>query len=47
MDGTGGVLTLGADTIVQMFGWNWDSIGQECTQYLGPAGARAALSIAE
>ncbi|KZW01365.1 glycoside hydrolase family 13 protein [Exidia glandulosa HHB12029] len=26
------------DTIVQMFGWNWDSIAQECTQFLGPAG---------
>ncbi|EJD37603.1 alpha-amylase-domain-containing protein [Auricularia subglabra TFB-10046 SS5] len=21
-----------------MFGWNWDSIAQECTQFLGPAG---------
>ena len=24
--------------IVQMFGWNWDSIAAECTNFLGPEG---------
>ncbi|CAE7229032.1 unnamed protein product [Rhizoctonia solani] len=24
--------------IVQMFGWNWNSIAEECVQFLGPAG---------
>ncbi|KIM37787.1 carbohydrate-binding module family 20 protein [Hebeloma cylindrosporum] len=30
-----------ADTksvIIQMFGWNWDSIAAECTNFIGPAG---------
>ena len=24
--------------IVQLFQWNWDSIGQECQEFIGPAG---------
>lgn len=24
--------------IVQMFGWNWDSIASECRNFLGPEG---------
>ncbi|KDN46915.1 hypothetical protein RSAG8_03992, partial [Rhizoctonia solani AG-8 WAC10335] len=24
--------------VVQMFGWNWNSIAEECVQFLGPAG---------
>ena len=30
--------TARLDVIAQMFGWNWESLAQECTQYLGPAG---------
>ena len=30
--------TTRLDVIVQMFGWNWESLAQECTQYLGPVG---------
>ncbi|KAH7318858.1 glycoside hydrolase family 13 protein, partial [Rhizoctonia solani] len=26
------------DVIIQMFGWNWDSIATECTSFIGPAG---------
>ena len=26
------------DVIVEMFQWNWDSVAQECTNFLGPAG---------
>jgi len=28
----------GKDVIIQMFQWNWDSIAQECTDFIGPAG---------
>ncbi|EIN05398.1 glycoside hydrolase family 13 protein [Punctularia strigosozonata HHB-11173 SS5] len=31
-------MDLAIAIIVQLFQWNWDSIAQECTQYLGPAG---------
>ncbi|KAJ1305174.1 hypothetical protein OPQ81_000205 [Rhizoctonia solani] len=24
--------------VIQMFGWNWNSIAEECVQFLGPAG---------
>ena len=24
--------------IIEMFEWNWDSIAQECTDFIGPAG---------
>ena len=24
--------------IIQMFGWTWDSIATECTDFIGPAG---------
>ena len=24
--------------IIQIFEWNWDSIAQECTDFIGPAG---------
>ena len=26
------------DVIVEMFQWSWDSVAQECTNFLGPAG---------
>ncbi|GAB1521208.1 alpha-amylase [Rhizoctonia solani] len=26
------------EIVVQMFGWNWNSIGDECVQFLGPTG---------
>jgi len=28
----------GKDVIIQMFEWNWDSVAQECTKFIGPAG---------
>ncbi|KAJ2914099.1 hypothetical protein MD484_g6321, partial [Candolleomyces efflorescens] len=31
-------LRVGNQVIVQMFGWNWDSIGRECANFLGPNG---------
>jgi hypothetical protein len=26
------------DVIIQMFEWNWDSLAEECTNFIGPAG---------
>ncbi|KAG9227054.1 hypothetical protein CCMSSC00406_0008254 [Pleurotus cornucopiae] len=26
------------EVIIQMFQWDWDSIGEECTEFIGPAG---------
>ena len=31
-------LTLLYVAIVQLFQWNWDSIADECTKFIGPAG---------
>ncbi|KIK51385.1 glycoside hydrolase family 13 protein [Collybiopsis luxurians FD-317 M1] len=32
--------TNSGDVIIQMFEWNWDSLAQECTEFIGPAGYR-------
>ena len=29
---------LSKSVIVQMFEWTWDSVAEECTNFLGPAG---------
>lgn len=26
------------EVIIQMFQWDWDSIGEECAEFIGPAG---------
>ena len=26
------------DVIIEMFQWSWDSVAQECTNFIGPAG---------
>jgi hypothetical protein len=31
-------LKLSPEVIIQMFQWNWDSIANECTTFIGPAG---------
>ncbi|KAF9645690.1 hypothetical protein BDM02DRAFT_3189530 [Thelephora ganbajun] len=28
----------GKDIIIQLFQWNWDSIANECKDFIGPAG---------
>ncbi|KZT54766.1 glycoside hydrolase family 13 protein [Calocera cornea HHB12733] len=30
--------TADKDVVVQLFEWNWDSVAQECAEFIGPAG---------
>jgi len=30
--------TFSPEVIIQLFQWNWDSIANECTNFIGPAG---------
>ena len=36
---------LSSDVIIQLFQWNWDSIANECTNFIGPAGRRLGQTI--
>ena len=39
------ILTLSStEVIIQLFQWNWDSIANECMNFIGPAG-KSATSV--
>ena len=37
--------TSSPEVIIQLFQWNWDSIANECKNFIGPAGERTDLTL--